>query len=362
MARQGIGYQDVATAAQQLLAQGKNPTIEGIRALTKTGSSTTIAIHLRAWKNLQDNTRALCLKENLPEEIVSTLKGLWERVIDQAEEKVAVIQQAFEKTLAEFKAQYQALHEEHTRLQQHHHQMKQEKEGLSADKSALEYALRQLEDEKITSTGVHHHMTQQLQDKQDRIEELHRIHQQVQANLDHYREASREQRLLDQQRYEQIQIQLEYNAQQMRQEALMLTQQKMTAETSLERMKNSTEILQRQYDQLATAQEGLRSRLAQAEKEVVQHAQAEQHWQGHCQKAQEKIERQDAIFVDLQMSVAVLTQKLSDAQDELQKMCEKNQIITHEKWTLAQEKAQLVGQLKQFEQISWVAKELKCNI
>lgn len=42
-----------------------------------------------------------------------------------------------------------------------------------------------------------------MQEKQERIEELHRLHQQTQANLKHYRESAREQRLLDQQQFEQ---------------------------------------------------------------------------------------------------------------------------------------------------------------
>lgn len=43
----------------------------------------------------------------------------------------------------------------------------------------------------------------QLQDKQERIDELHRLHAQVQINFEHYRESAREQRLIEQQQYEQ---------------------------------------------------------------------------------------------------------------------------------------------------------------
>jgi hypothetical protein len=63
MARPGINYHDVADAAQQLTGQGKNPTIEGIRAFLGTGSSSTIAPHLRDWKSKQGETQRLASKE-----------------------------------------------------------------------------------------------------------------------------------------------------------------------------------------------------------------------------------------------------------------------------------------------------------
>ena len=55
---------------------------------------------------------------------------------------------------------------------------------------------------------------QQNQEKQARIDELHRQNQQIQVNLEHYRAASLEQRLTDQQRCEQQQKQLEQTVQQ----------------------------------------------------------------------------------------------------------------------------------------------------
>lgn len=49
-------------------------------------------------------------------------------------------------------------------------------------------------------------LAQQLQGKQDHIDELNRLHKQAQLNLEHYHESSREQRLMEQQRYEQQQL------------------------------------------------------------------------------------------------------------------------------------------------------------
>lgn len=352
MARPGITYHDVANAAQQLSAQGKNPTIESVRSLTGTGSSTTIAHHLKEWKNLQENTRLLCNKENLPEELVLTMKGLWERVINQADEKVTKIKQDYEQTMAELTAQHKKLEEENARWQQQNHQLKLDKDGLLGDKSALEQVVRQLQDEKITATAAHENLLQQLKEKQDRIDELHHLSQQAQANLEHYREASREQRIIDQQRHEQIQTQLDQTIQHLKRDLSTLNQQKTTLQNENLQTRYEKETLEKQCDQLLAQNGVIKSRLDEAQKKVIAHSHSEQHWQSQCQQLHTKLDEQNTTLLDLQTKIAVLTQKLSDTEDELKEMNEQNKHLAHEKWILVQEKAQIIGQLKQCEKLA----------
>ncbi|MFZ2316109.1 MAG: DNA-binding protein [Gammaproteobacteria bacterium] len=351
MSRPGVTYNDIANAAQQLSAQGKNPTIESIRSLTGTGSSTTIAQHLKAWKVRQDQTKLLCLKENLPEEIVLTMKGLWGRVISQGEEKLMAITQDFEQTTSAFKEQNTKLEEENVRWQQQHHEIKQEKDRVAHDKSALEQVIRQLENEKIALTVTQENSFKQLQEKQDRINEIHRLNQQVQANLEHYREASREQRMLDQQRHEQAQVQLEQTVQQLKQELTAVKQERNSLQHELEKTRQASKALQNQNDLLTSQNETIKSRWDLAQKEVIQHSHAEQHWRNQCQKTQEKLDEQNASLISLQTQMAVLSQKLSDAQGTLKEVSEQNKFLAHEKWILGQENAQLIGQLTQLEKV-----------
>lgn len=49
MSRPGVTYQDIAAAAQELKGQGKNITIENIRANLGKGSIGTINKYLRQW-------------------------------------------------------------------------------------------------------------------------------------------------------------------------------------------------------------------------------------------------------------------------------------------------------------------------
>lgn len=98
MVSPGISYTDVEKIAYNIQGQGHIPTIEHIRQLLGTGSSSTIATHLRTWKTRQDETYRIASKEKLPEELVALLKGLWERVIDQADQKIEVLQASQTKT------------------------------------------------------------------------------------------------------------------------------------------------------------------------------------------------------------------------------------------------------------------------
>jgi hypothetical protein len=79
MARTGVTYHDVAIAAQQLIASGKNPTIGNIRIALGTGSNSTLGTHLRTFKDRQNETSQIAIKEKIPEELIAVIKGLWER-------------------------------------------------------------------------------------------------------------------------------------------------------------------------------------------------------------------------------------------------------------------------------------------
>ncbi len=352
MARLGITYQEVANAAEQLTLQGKNPTIQNIRMLTNTGSSTTIAQHLKTWKLKEDQSRPLGLTENLPEEIVLTMKGLWAQVIREAEEKIAARENEFEQATAMIIEKNKKLEEENMSWQKKYDELTQEKERLLSDQCALEQSIRQLEQGKVALTVTCDHLSKQLPEKQDHIDELHRLNRQVQTNLEHYREASREQRLLDQQRHEQAQSQRERMIQQLTHEVKTLGQEKNLLHESLEQMRSVKTALQSQYDGLRVQNDTIQSRLEEAQKEVVQHAHAEQYWQAHSQKAEEKLEAHSAVLLHLQTQQAVLLQQFLAVQTELQKISEQNQYLAHDKWRLSQENAQLMGQLKQSQMLT----------
>lgn len=99
MARLGVTYLDVSNAIKQLVVAGRMPTIEAIRIELGTGSNSTLGAHLKTWKSRQDQTQQIATKENIPEELIAALKGVWERVMNQFEDRIQTIEQETQQAL-----------------------------------------------------------------------------------------------------------------------------------------------------------------------------------------------------------------------------------------------------------------------
>jgi chromosome segregation ATPase len=77
MARPGITYEEVAAAADALVADGERPTINAVRDALGTGSPNTIHRHLQAWKATQAPARREAAR--LPDELAVALAEEIER-------------------------------------------------------------------------------------------------------------------------------------------------------------------------------------------------------------------------------------------------------------------------------------------
>lgn len=135
MARPGVTYQDVVNAAVEVKGQGKNPTIENVRAILGTGSIGTINMHLRKWKSGIQQTDKISVKENLPPELVSLLKGLWERVVQTSEDRIQQIEESHQKITLEMTEELEKYKKNNQRWQQMYHQWVQEKTQMTNEKS-----------------------------------------------------------------------------------------------------------------------------------------------------------------------------------------------------------------------------------
>ena len=190
MARYGISKQAVFTAADYLTSQGKEPTIEQIRLILKTGSNSTIAAHLREWRVAQSDEPALSLTTEMPDELVMMIKGLWERISSQAGSDAAGTVANYEQTIAELQQALQKYQGNNRRWQQLFLHWQQQKNQLMLEKVEMEQQIATLQSKLEIQS-------EQLQEKRIRIEELHRLHLQSQANVENkYEEMSRMLKLL----------------------------------------------------------------------------------------------------------------------------------------------------------------------
>ncbi len=123
MARAGILYSHVASAAVKLAANGKNPTVDNVReALGATGSKSTIGPMLKRWK--EDNQAALSQVElGMPPALLQAVKGVYEGMQGEFQLKLEQARQVHEtqelrtaEELQQWRAKYVALDEGATAL------------------------------------------------------------------------------------------------------------------------------------------------------------------------------------------------------------------------------------------------------
>src|SRR5690554_6107206 len=122
MARIGITYEQVATAADALVGQGEKPSIQRIREQLGTGSPNTIHRHLKQWRATQVPAERQAAR--LPDELAAALSQELER----------------QAAAARAEAEADALEAQHTadELAATGEQLEEENEALIAQLEALE--------------------------------------------------------------------------------------------------------------------------------------------------------------------------------------------------------------------------------
>lgn len=349
MARPGVTYTEIASAAQQIAASGRFPTVEGVRLILGTGSNSTVGQHLRTWKMKQDSTQQIATKENIPEALIAAIKGVWEVVMTQSETAIQTIQDEASQTVSTNKQHLEQLQKSNNEWQQRYQQLKQKYDGLAHEKATLDHLLINEKLELATTAVKLANMEQKYEEKQMRVDELNRQNQQIQANLEHYRESSLAQRLEDQQRYEQQQNQLERTIQQLNQELVEAKRSSGILQQSHQHATFENDNLKIQLHKIENQYESQTTRLTDALGEVIKKTQDAEHWQNQFQALQIKYDEQNKNHMELKTQQAVSSQQLVKLQSELKEMRDQNSVLAHEKLVLGQEKAQLYGQFKQLE-------------
>jgi chromosome segregation ATPase len=337
----------VANAAEEIQAQQRYPTIETIRALLGTGSHGTIATHLRTWKTKQ--TDSTFLSAELPETLHATLKGLWAQVSSEANAKIGSIQQQAETEQDELKEELEHFKREHGQLRQAYDQQGFEKESLSHTKLSLEQAVVTLQQDILQLTVKQDGLQSQLQEKDNRIAELLRLNSQTQNNLEHYRESSREQRLIEQQRYEREQQEFQHTRKSLQEYNALLNQEKMKLQQHLYDEKLITQTLKQEI-------EHIKNNLANVEEEfeetkirlhtILNVQDKLQEEKNHLIQTQVILEEELIMLRKNKLQMAGSIELLNKEMAEIKL---KYEALVVEKWQIVEEKAKLQGRVQQLE-------------
>lgn len=336
MARPGITKAEVFAAAKRLVQENKDPTIELIRQITKTGSHSTIGMHLRDWRAMQSDTEVLALNEGLPAELITTLKTLWQRVSILAHEKTEALAalskakiESLEQDLLKYKTNNQ-------RWQQLFVQWQQEKDQLVAEKTQVAETHDVLQHEMKSLQSKHQYQTEQLQEKQNRIEELMRLHANAQANLEHYRESVREQRLLQEEQHNQWR-------QETASEIKMLKEQLTNQRDRAENAERASQLLKMEHKNLATQSanlqlsfDTLQQKMNGLTQENIKNQTAAAHWQAEYQTQSNALESAKTALMEKQFEMKTLAEKLSACEVSLHELTQQNNLLMQEENRLEQ--------------------------
>ena len=95
----------------------------------------------------------------------------------------------------------------------------------------------------------------------------------------------------------------------------------------------------------------LNNEIKQLEKNNIESQQTSQHWQNQFEKLQKLLEIKFTEVVALQGDNKLLNQQMIDIKQLLRDTQDQNKLLASEKWELAQEKAQLEGQINQMQKL-----------
>ena len=203
MGRIGILYADVIQAADKLIAEGKNPTVDGVREeLGSTGSKSTIAPLLKRWKAEHQENRASA-EVGMPSNLIDAMKSVYDNLQTDVEKRVTQEREAHEKELGAMAETLQLQLEENAAAAQANAQLNEDAaraqqvfEQLRAEQRALNLTLATAQAE---NTGLQNRL-------EDRAAEIVTMNQQLgyaRTQFEHYQEASTTQRAEERSVFEQ---------------------------------------------------------------------------------------------------------------------------------------------------------------
>jgi len=340
MARGGVTFTDVDEAARYLQGLGRNPTVDAVRGHLGTGSHTTIGEHLKRWKSMQIDGEG-----KLPQPILELVSGLWESLQSQAQKLGQEQREVFNQEVSTFKAQLQTAAQIEKQLNQKLHQLQESFDTEQHLKAALEKELQATEKARDKLDILHQAALKQIEDAKNENKRLHQLTEQIQANLEHYQQAIQQQQL--EQNLEKEQQQAAYAQELSRLNTLLKeaeTHKKVLAENQFK-----LEQAQSDYEELKQHNEKLTDKLQAVEPLLIQSQMAEKNQQQQIEKSNQELLAERQLSQSLNQKVAVLTDKLQRAQEDLSQAENKISALRQEKMFLVQEKAELDGAFKQLQ-------------
>lgn len=206
MARNGISYSDVKQAIEEMLSEGLNPTIAGLREKLGTGSFTTISEHLKHWRSERQQQPMVACGTSAPDNLNNMVQAVWQQAREDATRELESYKQEIQKTLDQAEAEKKQALEEAVATEERN-------KWLEEKNNALTEAIRELEKQKgalavkLELSEEHHEelnaqlksSKQEIAHQQQHIESLKENHRKELSRNDEKNRHERQKQLSDQQ-------------------------------------------------------------------------------------------------------------------------------------------------------------------
>lgn len=192
MARTGITYQDIVTAAAALQGMQKNITVDNIREVLGTGSKSTIARFLKAWK--EQNGISHPDEDHIPTDLLAMVKGLWQHLQDKATLQINQYHATANEKIQNAEQNYHAAEKKYSEIYYSLQKIKSELQQQQQENQLRQNNIIQLEHEKAKLTERNETLKEQLNEQKAENNKLHLLMKHIQSNLEHYQKAIHDQR------------------------------------------------------------------------------------------------------------------------------------------------------------------------
>jgi chromosome segregation ATPase len=220
MARGGITKALVQIARTAILARGEHPSIDAVRIeMGNTGSKTTIHRYL---KELDDGAQPIeASAEPIDDELTALVSRLAQRLKEQAQEPIEQAREQFEEQREALESELKQVRQALEKIE-HEHGI--QGAALERESEALNSTRSMLQTEQTRNAGLNQALADfelRLHDKDEQIRSLEEKHLHARDALEHYRNATREQREQEQSRHESQVQQIQAELRQAQQSALV---------------------------------------------------------------------------------------------------------------------------------------------
>lgn len=264
MARGGINKAVVQKARNALLARGLHPSIDAVRIeLGNTGSKTTIHRYLKELENVEQAISS----DSLSTPLTSLIEQLLGQLKEEAQQSVAQAYEVLQRERA-------AIQHQSAVIGARMRDLESQCSGLGLQLQAAQELILQEQQQRQTVEVDNARMAQSLKDlevrvreRDERIHSLEDMHQHTRNGMEHYRQASKEQREQELRRHEAQTSQLQAEIRQL-QQTLMIKQDELT------QLNRDNARLLSEAQQHSREQRDLQQQLKQkvSELEILQHS------------------------------------------------------------------------------------------